>query len=368
MQLFIRAEGNPSVGLGHIMRCYAFAETCQAFDIPVTFLCSKETSEFLKSRHGFTSTITMIESESGFTKHLNRDSQCEEFANSLVNTVPELVKAGAVLLLDGYQFSHAYQSTLKKLGVKFAYFDDINEFYKNEQGKHLQHQADVLINGAESAFSLHYETNALQTRLCLGNDYLLLRREFHHLVPTPFSQRHSLLINFGGADANNYTTQLLLALHHAGFSSPVRVVTGAAFKHLALLNQCLQNDLAASSMPVQHIHDAQEMASLMQHSKLAVCAAGGTQFELLACATPSILVVVAQNQAPATQHAVKQNWCDICEWQDAVDIEGLAQQIITLWQDEVNLQSKFEHAVQQQEKMTFTGAENILNILTELAH
>lgn len=368
MQLFIRAEGNPSIGLGHIMRCYAFAETCQAFDIPVTFLCSQESSEFLKSRRGFTSAVIDVDSNLCVSKASNDDSQSEHFASALVELVPDLVKTDSVLLLDGYQFDYVYQCTLKKLGVKFAYFDDINTFYQHEQHNNLQHQADIIINGAESARTLHYEANAQQSKLCLGNDYLLLRREFHYLIPTPYAQRHSLLINFGGADVNNYSTQLLLALDKAGFDSPVRVVSGAAFKHLSALEHCLQSDLQASAMPVQHIHDAQEMASLMQHSRLAVCAAGGTQFELLACATPSILVMVADNQLPATQHAAQQGWCDICEWQDRIDIDALVRQIITLWQDESVLQSKFESAVQEQNKLSFKGAENILNVLTELAH
>ncbi|WP_412972738.1 UDP-2,4-diacetamido-2,4,6-trideoxy-beta-L-altropyranose hydrolase [Glaciecola sp. MF2-115] len=368
MQLFIRAEGNPSIGLGHIMRCYAFAETCQAFDIPVTFLCSLESSEFLKSRHGFTSAVINLDSSHCDSHASNDDKQSEHDANTLLDSVPELAKTDSVLLLDGYQFDYVYQSTLKNLGVKFAYFDDINAFYQHDQNNVLQHQADIIINGAESAHSLHYEKNAQQSSLCIGNDYLLLRREFHYLSPTPLSQRHTLLINFGGADVNNYSTQLLLALDKAGFASPVRVVSGAAFKHLDSLEHCLQNDLKASTMPVQHIHDAQEMASLMQHSRLAVCAAGGTQFELLACATPSILVVVAENQLPATQHAASQGWCDICEWQDQVDIDALVKQILALWQDESLIQSKYQRAVQELDKLSFKGAENMLNVLTELAH
>jgi UDP-2,4-diacetamido-2,4,6-trideoxy-beta-L-altropyranose hydrolase len=375
MQLFIRVEGNPNIGLGHVMRCYAFAESCQANNISVSFLCSQETSDFLKSRHTFASSIIVIEGALQ-TKADNINSLSKELAASLVKYAPDILNKNSILLLDGYQFNHAYQKTLVELGVRVAYFDDINSFYlqesnNNSQSSHhsnLQHPADVIINGSESAFNLHYDDNARQSKLCLGNDYLLLRREFHHLWPVPLHERPSLLINFGGADVNNYSTRLLLALHQAGFSSPVRLVSGAAFQHSESLEACLNNELKTSLMPVQHIHDAQEMASLMQHSRLAVCAAGGTQFELLACATPSILVVVADNQLPATQHAVQQGWCDMCDWQDDADIEGLAKQVVSLWKDEKDLQLKFLKATQQQEKLTFDGAENILNVLSELAH
>lgn len=356
MQLFIRAEGNPSIGLGHIMRCFALAQYCESKHIALTFLCSQETSDFLNSRKGFVSQVIVLKNQGG-------ESQ-----------VIGLIPAKAILVLDGYQFDYAYQRALKDSGIKFAYFDDINSFYQGELGLNsqaiqqpLQHPAQLIINGAQSAFKLRYELNATDSVLCLGNHYLLLREEFHHLKPAPLSERDSLLINFGGADSNNYSTQLLLALHELGFAAPVTLVTGAAFKHLHALNTCLQNDLQSSAMRINHLHDAQEMASVMQQSRLAVCAAGGTQFELLACAVPSILVVVADNQLPATLVAAEQGWCEMCEWQVAVDVKALAQQVIKTWFETPTMLVKFEKAKQQQAKMTFDGAQNIIKALKELA-
>jgi UDP-2,4-diacetamido-2,4,6-trideoxy-beta-L-altropyranose hydrolase len=363
MQLFIRAEGNPSIGLGHIMRCYALAETCHALGVPVTFLCSQASSDFLMSRRGFDCATIVLENAG---KLEQRGAAAE-----LVNEITALLSHDAVLVLDGYQFGHTYQKAMKQAGIKFAYFDDINLFYQDvlkSKEADQQHCADIIINGSESASSMNYDQNAAHCTLCLGDQYLLLRQEFHHLQPTPMAKRDSLLINFGGADIHNYSTQLLIALANLGFSEPVKLITGAAFQHQKALNTCLHGELSNALVSVQHIHDAQEMAPLMQQSRLAVCAAGGTQFELLACATPSILVVVADNQLPATQHAAKQGWCDICEWQEKVDINMLAKKIMIQWQTELDIQSKFEKAVQHQQKLTFVGAQNILKALTELSH
>lgn len=363
MQLFIRAEGSPSIGLGHIMRCYALAEACPALSIPVTFLCSQETRDFLLSRKGLDCSIIVLQNAG----NSQREEACEEF----VNEIAMLLSQDAVLVIDGYQFEHAYQHAIKQAGIKFAFFDDINLFYQSDlkpAAPRLQHCADIIINGAESAFNMNYEQNAANSSLCLGNEYLLLRQEFHHLAPNPIANRDSLLINFGGADIHNYSTQLLIALDKFGFSAPVILVTGAAFQQQEALNNCLHGELSESLISVQHIHDAQEMAPLMRQSRFAVCAAGGTQFELLACATPSILVVVANNQLPASQHAAKQGWCDICEWQEKVDIDALAKSVIAQWQTEANIQSKFEKAVRHKQQLTFAGAQNILKVLTELAH
>jgi UDP-2,4-diacetamido-2,4,6-trideoxy-beta-L-altropyranose hydrolase len=355
MQLFIRAEGNPSIGLGHVMRCYALAEACQLLNISVSFLCSQQTSDFLKSRRGFNSGIITL------ANTLQTDS--DKTTNSESNELISVLTCDAVLLLDGYQFDHIYQQAIKHAGIKFAYFDDINSFYQSG----LKHCADIIINGADSALSLNYELNATHSKLCLGSEYLLLRQEFHNLHPIAISERDSLLINFGGADIHNYSTQLLIELEKQGFSAPVKVVTGAAFQHQETLNRRLQDDLSTSSMQIEHIHDAQQMATLMQNSRLAICAAGGTQFELLACATPSILVVVADNQLPASKHAAQQGWCDIIEWQQQVDISALAAKIVADWQNQPEILCKFDKALQQQRKLTFNGGENILSALNELA-
>jgi UDP-2,4-diacetamido-2,4,6-trideoxy-beta-L-altropyranose hydrolase len=356
MKLFIRAEGNPNIGLGHIMRCYALAEVCQLLNIPVCFLCSQQTSDFLKSRSDFNIVIITLEN----TQQTASDSKTTSDLDELIAALSH----DTVLLLDGYQFDSIYQQAIKHAGIKFAYFDDINAFYQSG----LKHCADIIINGADSALSLKYELNATDSKLCLGGEYLLLRQEFHNLHPTAIGERDSLLINFGGADTHNYSTQLLLELEKQGFSAPVKVVTGAAFQHKESLNRCLQDDLSASPMQIQHIHDAQQMAILMQNTRLAVCAAGGTQFELLACTTPSILVVVADNQLPASQYAAKQGWCDIVEWQKQVDISALAAKIVTDWQNQAEIQLKFNKARQQHRKLTFNGGKNILNVLNELAH
>lgn len=368
MHIFIRAEGNPSIGLGHIMRCFALAETCQALDIPVTFLCSQQTSDFLVSRHGFASGIVVLKHADDYVASNALVSNVILETNKTspepwLNEITSLLGATSVLLVDGYQFDFVYQSKLQQMGIKFAYFDDVNSFLTHN----YQHPADIIINGAESAFLLNYHRNAANSTLCLGKQFLLLRREFHNLPELALEHRHSLLINFGGADANNYTTDLLKALSALGFSAPINVVTGAAFQHQDILKQYIEHDENASIMRIKHIHDAQDMASLMQSSKLAVCAAGGTQFELLSCGTPSILVVVADNQLPATQHAVKQDWCEMCDWRGKVDVIALAEQVLRHWQDEALIKVRYMKAMEQKQQITFDGAKRIVDALIELS-
>jgi spore coat polysaccharide biosynthesis predicted glycosyltransferase SpsG len=120
-------------------------------------------------------------------------------------------------------------------------------------------------------------------------------------------------------------------------------------------------------MPVQHVHDAQDMADMMLHSKLAVCAAGGSQFELLHCYTPSFLLVVADNQYPATQKASQQGWCEAVDWRkDLVtwdDYLALATQLALAFAQDNALEKSQQMAIEQMQgrQAQGFGIHNILD-------
>jgi spore coat polysaccharide biosynthesis predicted glycosyltransferase SpsG len=128
---------------------------------------------------------------------------------------------------------------------------------------------------------------------------------------------------FGGSDPFNITIPLLLALDELNNDSagtvfpPIKVLTGAAYPRLQELLHTLSN----LTLDVEHIHDCHKVSSILNDSQLVISAAGGTQFELLACHTPAILVIVAENQRPATLEAQSQGWCCVVD----NDIEAVLQ-------------------------------------------
>ena len=67
----------------------------------------------------------------------------------------------------------------------------------------------------------------------------------------------------------------------------------------------------------------------------AISAAGGSQFELGVCNTPSILVTVAENQHSATQVAQAQGWCRAVN--KDIDINELVAMALALYSDEETL-------------------------------
>jgi spore coat polysaccharide biosynthesis predicted glycosyltransferase SpsG len=108
------------------------------------------------------------------------------------------------------------------------------------------------------------------------------------------------------------------------------VLTGAAYPHLLALNTFIKN----SNLAIDHQHDCQDVAQLMGTARLAVSAAGASQFELLCCATPAVLVVLAENQQFASQQAKQQGWCKVIDYQQDdsdLGLNHILQSAHSLW-------------------------------------
>jgi spore coat polysaccharide biosynthesis predicted glycosyltransferase SpsG len=171
----------------------------------------------------------------------------------------------------------------------------------------------------------------------------VLRQEFATVKPQPYSQRNSLLLIFGGSDPCHLTLPLLQLFDSYSVDFPITVITGGGYQHLAELKLLIDS----TKLTVEHHHDCQHLAPLMAKSRLAISGAGGSQFELQCCATPSILVVVAQNQLFASQQAKRQGWCEVLEYQQESpesSLNQMANAAINLWQQPEVLETMYTKA------------------------
>ncbi|WP_158967733.1 UDP-2,4-diacetamido-2,4,6-trideoxy-beta-L-altropyranose hydrolase [Paraglaciecola sp. L3A3] len=341
MRIVFRVEGSPQIGLGHVMRCMALAQSLTDKQHDVFSIMSKQSQLFCQSRADWPGQIIPLD----ILEHRNEAEYVKQQVIDL---------AADWLFLDGYQFDQTYRQYLCSEHYQFAIFDDINN-----TGNLF---ADLVINGADNAQQLDYQTTAAQAELAIGSDYQVLRQEFLNLSDRQWPRRKTLTLVFGGSDTYNMTLLTLQALakKHAAVVIPIIVITGAAYTKLNELNEFL----STSDLNITHLHDCQNMASVLANSRLAVSAAGGSQFELLACATPAILLVVADNQKLASQQVVKQGWCQVLINQQTT-AEQLVNHCLALWQQPKLLESMHQKALQQPVK---DGAQAIVCLMTRLSH
>ncbi|MFT4940871.1 MAG: UDP-2,4-diacetamido-2,4,6-trideoxy-beta-L-altropyranose hydrolase [Paraglaciecola sp.] len=339
MKVLFRVDASPTIGMGHLMRCLALAQTLEKSAVQTFFAVSESALSLCKNRDDWVGEILVVP----------KDIEFSEEALWLDSVISEH-KIDA-LVLDGYQFTKSYRQSLLSFPCCKILFDDNN----NSGSLHC----DLVINGAENAPLLGYQHSAPNALYCLGSHYRILRQEFIDTAANNWENRHLLTICMGGSDPKKLTLPLLEALHKEDFKAQICVITGGAYQELSKL----KSFIAKSHMSLEHIHNCQNMADIFRQSRFVVSAAGGSQFELLACQTPGLLLVVADNQLNATQQASQQGWCAMVDAREMLDFDLLGKQIHEQWHDEEKLKSMYLEAKQYKD---VEGSQRVVEAIITL--
>lgn len=195
------------------------------------------------------------------------------------------------VVLDGYQFAASYQEVVKEAGLFLLFADDY--------GHAGHYYADLVLNQNIYAYDGLYASREPYTRLLLGTDYVLLRREFlkwrgwRREIP---EVAHHVLVTLGGGDPDNITLKVIHALQQVDVPGlEAKVAVGLANPHLETLRRAAQ----LSTVSLQLLTDVNNMAELMVWADLAVSAGGSTCWELSFMGVPNIMLVLAENQSTA---------------------------------------------------------------------
>jgi|HubBroStandDraft_6_1064221.scaffolds.fasta_scaffold00585_14 UDP-2,4-diacetamido-2,4,6-trideoxy-beta-L-altropyranose hydrolase len=276
--LIVRADASIAMGTGHVMRCLALAQGWQDAGGNVAFAMAQSTPAVDARLHSERMEIVRL-------KDLpNSVEDAREIA------ALAYARDTACVVVDGYQFDSEYQRNLKSAGLKLLFVDDLG------QCKH--YSADLVLDQNVHACEKMYVNREPYTRLLLGPDYSLLRREFHARRDwrrgIPAIGRR-LLVTMGGSDPDNFTLRLIEMLPKISIPDlEVAVVAGGSNPKIAELQQTVAN----LSMPIHLVGNATNMLELMAQSDVAIICAGGTLWELLymGCATLSYFRTPTQRQ------------------------------------------------------------------------
>lgn len=276
-QVFFRADANPILGSGHIMRCLSIAAELQKQGISCTFVTADHGADKLLASRNIKKIVLNTQWDS-------LDDEIPVMEGLLEAEKP------LFLLVDHYYVTPEYLGTLQK-NVKVVYIDDRRAFC---------YPCDVLINynlfalDWKSAYAEEYkDTN---TQLLLGPQFTPLREEFQAIPDREVKkQAVDVLISTGGADPINLAGSLLAQLQIMPQLNDIcfHFVIGALNPNLEKLKQ------AAAGLPNVKLHiQVEDMKSLMLRSDIAIAAAGSTLYELCACGVPTVTYILADNQIP----------------------------------------------------------------------
>ena len=327
MKFLFRADGNASVGAGHVMRCLSIADAARDKGIDCAFITAgDEFSEIIEGR-GYRDIVLG-------TDYKDMDSELPQMARIVEDEHP------AAVFVDSYFVTAGYLKGLRRLvnlkgfssgaisngafadvdhevsadhsaGGKLIYIDDVLTF---------PYPCDILLNyniyADEGEYRDLYRDIALP-ELLLGTTYAPLRREFaegkcrnvdkgYEDTCTdrkrmgqksdgcnPDKYRRGILVSTGGADFEHLMIELIREVKERNMEYIFHFVVGAANED----RDAIFAEASGKDSIVLH-ENVTDMAELMLSCDVAISAAGSTLYELCACRVPTITYILADNQIP----------------------------------------------------------------------
>jgi UDP-2,4-diacetamido-2,4,6-trideoxy-beta-L-altropyranose hydrolase len=272
-KVVFRADGNSSIGLGHLLRLVALADMLKN-DILVCFAIQKPTKSVIALIQNTCSEIISLPEETDYLKE----------ANSLIHNH---LDGNEIVVLDGYHFKSEYQKLLATKCKKLVYVDDLHSWHQH---------AHCIINHALGVSPKDYSAESY-TQFYLGLNYALLRKEFFNFkfAKRNVKQIKKVFVSMGGTDIHNVTLKVIEALSTINFIENITVLVGSVnVRHTSVQNYLSSNSLTKFNLK-QNL-SAQELCDELNSCDLAICPASTTAIEACAIGIGLICGTTASNQ------------------------------------------------------------------------
>jgi len=270
-RLIFRADGNSRMGLGHVVRCGALAESI-----------GPSYEKIFYTRCNIPGIIEDAEQHFNRIVILNEEESVESEIESICSEITE----DDILVMDGDHFKENYQRPFRQTGAAIVCIDDIHSY---------RFLSDIVINSAGGISPLDYDTLP-QTQFYLGPEYTLLRKVFLEKANSRKTNltNKKIFLCLGGADPDNKTLETLQFIDALKMFEEVRIVVGGGYQYKDELESYIKfnriNAVVKSSL------NANEMADEMMNCYYAVCSPSTVCFEYMTLGGILFLQQIAANQ------------------------------------------------------------------------
>ncbi len=269
--IYFRADGDGTVGFGHVVRSLALVNMLKS-DFEIVFVTKLSTMVLESEILSVCSSVIWLE-----------DSlTLEDEADFL----KDKISPNAIVVIDGYNFKTEYQKKMKAIFPCLFAIDDLHAF---------TFFADVIINQSGKVKKEDYQA-ANDFKLCSGYEYLLLREPFLQAAKNRNVKERDqdVFICFGGADVHNITMKSVQGAILSHKVRSINVVIGSTYKFkeelLELKNKSRKN------IEIHEQITADEMCLLMQNCSFAIAPSSGVSLELCSVGIGLISGFCADNQ------------------------------------------------------------------------
>ena len=292
----LRADASRSIGVGHVMRSISLGEALLVEGFGVE-LVSFELAPSLQSLAA-TCGVEVVALSCA-----PRSSEDAQFV---------LQRNANLVVVDGYEFSREFFSVLEESGTPFAVVDDNAE--TNAQSP------SAVINQNPHASASMYAHLEGEPKMLLGLQYAMVRKEVREVAAMNLPSREGeVFVAMGGADFLGLTAPIVDALAESGLQ--IRVAVGHANSQRAHI-QKLADQLGNVTLIEQ-----QDYVSSLASAHVAVLAAGSSLWEACAVGTPSIGLVVADNQFASANEAKKLGFTRVVDCRVRFNIDAVLNEV-----------------------------------------
>jgi UDP-2,4-diacetamido-2,4,6-trideoxy-beta-L-altropyranose hydrolase len=282
MKLLARADADPSIGAGHVMRCLALLLAVRANNGAAHFV-GHIAIPWIQER---------LRRENIEVTFLSGDIPNCENSDAIL---ARMEKDADWVVLDGYHFGAECHRAIRNAGHKLLVIDD---------HAHLsEYECDVLLNQNIGADRLTYR-GAIGKKL-MGPRFALLRPEFiaarKRAEKRIFSGKaQKLLLSLGGGDSFRHLEKLAPYFMIPELDGCIlRVI--ASIMPGEKIRYCLRNCNAVIEI-ITHIDD---MPELLLDTDLCITAGGSTYLELCYLKVPFLTTAIADNQCLIVQELAR---------------------------------------------------------------
>jgi len=302
MKVAFRVDASFEIGTGHIMRCLTLAHALRQQGYESLFICREHLGNLITfvQNQGFS--VYTLPLVGRLDNHLTHAAWLGASQAYDAEVCKELLASYSPdwLVVDHYALDYRWEVAVTHARSRILVIDDLAD---------RKHVCDILIDQNLGRFHSDYKDLLPHCcRVLTGPHYALLRPEFARMRNTSLARRASfvlseVLIALGGVDQHNYTGKILEHLQNCGLPQNIRftVVLGTTAPHI----EKVKSIASVSPWPVEVLSGINDMADRMSNADLAIGAGGITSWERCCLGLPTLLLVLAENQVPASKHLVR---------------------------------------------------------------
>ena len=301
MKIVFRVDASIQMGTGHVIRCLTLADALKNQGAECYFICREHRGHLMgliAQRGHHVDSLPYIEASQQSKQHnLVIDLAHSSWLGATQKQDADLCIAIIEslqpnwLIVDHYALDIRWEQELRPYCQQLMVIDDLAD---------RQHGCDLLLDQTFGRDLKDYVPRVpISCEILCGTEYALLRPEFSEWRDFSLERRENgqlkhLLINLGGVDKDNITTQILIVLKQCALPAELKITVVMGGTAPWIKDVCQQ----AKDMPwiTDVMVGVDNMAELMAKSDLAIGAAGSTSWERCCLGLPTIMICMAENQ------------------------------------------------------------------------